>query len=341
MSVQAVRVSQKVLRGTCLKVTSYYRLLFLVSNSHFSFLQCFQAGVICGGKCKCADCQNYAGSQALIDKRRKIKDQRGADFAMRVADEAWKGTNRKRTAPPPPAPPARRIAHGPSMPIPSPATGRLHPTHMMHASPRGPPAQHGGSHHPHYMSHHGMMMGPPMGGSMGMGGMAYSPMGMPPMTPVGYQKPLTMSHGDHRGMYPPTPAPGIPTPAAATRPLAPLASAAKTITPVAPITVTSSAVAVAATTDTASKTTRMTPRTPGIRVKFDPASSRKKLKLSPGSAEPTYAYFGTNTPEQTKTTALAVFSFLSNSDVYNASLVSKKWSQLAVDEELWKFTAIS
>ena len=37
------------------------------------------------------DCQNYAGSQALIDKRRKIKDQAGADFAMRVADEAWKG----------------------------------------------------------------------------------------------------------------------------------------------------------------------------------------------------------------------------------------------------------
>ena len=41
-------------------------------------------------ECKCVDCMNFAGSQKLIDKRRKIKDQRGAELAMKVAQDAWK-----------------------------------------------------------------------------------------------------------------------------------------------------------------------------------------------------------------------------------------------------------
>jgi hypothetical protein len=47
--------------------------------------------------------------------------------------------------------------------------------------------------------------------------------------------------------------------------------------------------------------------------------------------------FGKKYPEQPKTTALAIFSFLSNDDLYNAGLVCKSWSQLAMDGELWKF----
>lgn len=245
------------------------------------------------------DCLNYAGSQALIDKRRKIKDQRGADFAMRVADEAWKGkapgppgNSGQKPAPPHPSSASRR------RPIPSPmGPGRLGPPphHMMHATPRGPPPHHHPSHHhphPHYMGHPHMMMGPPIG---------YSPMGMP-MTPAGYPP-----HPDAHGMYPPPPGP--PPSSRKHAPLAP-----KSVTPA-----------------------MTTPRTPAVRIQFDPATSRKKRKLSSGELEPTLPYFGDDLPKQPKTTALAIFAFLSNDDIYNAGLVCKSWSRLAVDEELWKF----
>lgn len=54
------------------------------------YCECFEAGVVCGEKCKCQNCQNFIGSQALIDRRRKIKDHRGAEYAMRSSDHAWK-----------------------------------------------------------------------------------------------------------------------------------------------------------------------------------------------------------------------------------------------------------
>merc|ERR1712146_125236 len=69
------------------------------------------------------------------------------------------------------------------------------------------------------------------------------------------------------------------------------------------------------------KNTATSPRTPGIRIKFDPATSRKKRKLIPGEMEPTKPYFGEKIQEQPKTTALAVFAFLSNDDLYHAGLV--------------------
>lgn len=174
---------------------------------------------------------------------------------------------------------------------------------MMHPSPRGPPpgppppGHHGPP--PHYMGHP-MMMGPPMG---------YSPMGMP-ITP-GYPNPpphMGPPGEPPHGMYPPPPG----HPAASRHPGAP--PPPKNVTPVAP-----------------------TPRTPAVRVQFDPQSSRKKRKLSPGEHEPTLKIFGPEYPEQPKTTALAIFSFLSNDDLYNAGLVCKQWSQLAIDGELWKF----
>jgi hypothetical protein len=76
--------------------------------------------------------------------------------------------------------------------------------------------------------------------------------------------------------------------------------------------------------------------TKGIRLGYDPYSSKRKRKLSPGQDQETFTYFG-ELPKQPKTTALAIFSFLSNDDIYNAGLVSNQWSQLAMDEELWQF----
>ena len=47
------------------------------------YCECFSAGVVCGGNCKCEGCKNFVGSQALIDMRRKMKDTKGATISMR------------------------------------------------------------------------------------------------------------------------------------------------------------------------------------------------------------------------------------------------------------------
>jgi hypothetical protein len=86
-----------------------------------------------------------------------------------------------------------------------------------------------------------------------------------------------------------------------------------------------------------SNVVKITPATPAIRVPYDPSTSRKKRKAG-DAPEATLAYFGGKLPEQPKTTALSVFSFLSNSDLINgAGLVCKRWNRLSKDEELWKF----
>jgi hypothetical protein len=81
----------------------------------------------------------------------------------------------------------------------------------------------------------------------------------------------------------------------------------------------------------------VSPKTPAVRITFDPATSRQKRKVTAGEVEPTAPYFGRHYPEQPKTTALAIFSFLTNDDLYHAGLVCKQWSKLAMDNELWRF----
>lgn len=76
-------------------------------------------------------------------------------------------------------------------------------------------------------------------------------------------------------------------------------------------------------------------RTPAIRAIFDPFSSRRKRKK--GDVEKLFPYFGPKSPNQPKVTTLAIFSFLTNAELYKASLVCKSWNKLAMDEELWKF----
>ena len=250
---------------------------------------------------------NYAGSQALIDKRRKIKDRPGADYALRISDERWKSGSGSSGRKAPPPPPHRRP------PIPSPVIGMPPPHHMMHPSPRGPPPQ--GSHgYPRPPPPHRHYMGPPppmIGHGHSHPHMGYPPMGMP-VTP-GYHGPphrLSSGEGLPHSMYRP---PHSSRPPSAGKPMP---------TP---------------TMKDHSKNTAVSPRTPGVRIQFDPATSRKKRKVTPGGIEPTKPYFGKNIPQQPKTTALAVFAFLSNDDLYHAGLVCKRWSGLAMDGELWKF----
>lgn len=196
---------------------------------------------MCAGKCKCVDCLNYVGSQALIDKRRKMKDHRGAEMAMRIADEAWKGgthsaprgLNPRGLKPSPVgaqrAPPLPPM-HPMMQPSPSP--------HHHRGQPPPPP-------HPHYM------MGPPMG---------YSPMGMPPAVTPAYGRGATARGQAHPGSTRRNEAfKGEPMvdPTRQQQPQYRQQQYGRT-----PKTVT--------------------PRTPGVRIGFDPHSSKKKRKLGPG-----------------------------------------------------------
>ena len=191
---------------------------------------------MCAAKCKCVDCLNYVGSQALIDKRRKMKDHRGAEFAMRIADEAWKGGKH---AGPPRGMNPRGMAH-PSPP--GPHGG--HPMPMPHMMQPSPSPHHHGPPPPHYM-----------GPMMGHAHMGYSPMGMPPVTP-GYV------HGKQQ-MMPPSGA----RRAEVTRSAPKEDTKQKGRTPMA-----------------------NTPRTPAVRLGFDPHSSKKKRKLNPGAKVSSFSF---------------------------------------------------
>ena len=79
------------------------------------------------------------------------------------------------------------------------------------------------------------------------------------------------------------------------------------------------------------------PKAKGVRKEFDATSLRKKRKTGTEQEEETFEYFGPAPPKQPATTALHVFSYLSNADLYKAALVSKSWHGLAMNEELWKF----
>ena len=279
------------------------------------YCECFEGGITCSAKCKCVQCQNYVGSQALIDRRRKIKDHKGADRVMRAADEFWKGNNPNvpmqigpgviRNPPPPPPPgmfpsPAgphqhqHQHRHGHQM-------GGHHPgaSHMrMHRHhPMMSPSMHGGPHH--YMAPPHVMMGHPMG---------YSPVAMHPNpTP-----PFQSSGGMHRSVA---------------RTGGGAGSGGSTSN-------NSSSKRRHGTSQYRMPSLTTTPKTPASRRGFDPHSSKKKNR---GEKEKANLYFGSRNPSQTKNSALAIFSFLSNDDIYNASLVSKAWSKMSLDEELWQF----
>lgn len=47
--------------------------------------------------------------------------------------------------------------------------------------------------------------------------------------------------------------------------------------------------------------------------------------------------FGRKNPGVTKPCALEVMSYLDNADLYNASIVSRLWEGLALDEALWEY----
>jgi len=257
------------------------------------YCECFQGGIVCGQKCKCVDCKNYIGSQALIDRRRKIKDYPAAEAAMKSAEKVWKDTTAS--------------GGGGSMVMGGWAQG----SPILHNPARGPPPRgstmmmspmslpgYGASphHHPGYPSQHHYQQ---------------SPYGMAPhhshgpYTPHHPHGPYSASRAEggprqQQQQHPPRSAPQKQPPSYDLHP-AMGASAS--------------------------------PITHNFERRLNRQLRRKEMS---DKMEPKAAYFGPDLQNQTKTVALSVFSYLTNDDLFNASIVSKKWCDVAFDKGLWR-----
>lgn len=237
------------------------------------YCECFQGGVVCGEKCKCVNCKNYVGSQALIDRRRKIKDHKGAETAMMSAEQAWKGNTPPDMARSGPVVWAQSpIVHEPLRGMPM----KTSPLVAFGSSPHQPGGYHPSQHHPRSagmihqspMMYHGMAPPHPIYSvSMADG----TPIHQQQRQPWSAQKP-SQSYDRHY--------------------------------------VTSKS------------------RTPSFQRRLHDVRSKEISERK----EP---YFGPNVPGQTKTTALVVFSYLTNDDLFNASIVSKRWCDVSFDKALW------
>jgi len=351
------------------------------------YCECFEAGVMCGSKCKCVECLNYVGSQALIDRRRKIKDHRGAEMAMRSADEAWKSgraTPVGRGTPVGGASTQTVQQRGPGEPPSSAGRGtpvggmppHVAHAHMAYASPGHPPYGHPPPPHMYGMSPQGgpphMVPPPPhyMGGppphppSMVIGHPAHGPPPprYSPMGPMSHYQGQGGTAGGTAGVA----GPSSSTPASARKGKAkstprskqgqsstktsgggksakqggggkarPATARGGGVIPTTPMT---SKVSSASQTLGSSGSVGGSGGPAPSRIDFDVASKRRKRRARfGGNEEPLRGIFGRGLPKQTETTALGIFSYLSNDDLYNASLACRGWNSLAMSEELWKF----
>ena len=274
---------------------------------------------------------NRAGSQKLIDKRRKMKDSVGADFAMREAEKTWRAQapqQRKpsvvppRRVPPMPTPTSSQGAPGrPGMPGPPPAMHHRMvqpspPSSGPHRPPGYPPS--GGRGHPHYMY-------------MGMNhAMGYSPM-------VAHAPPPSITPGGPRYPHPPRPGTGgeehqgsanngFPQPPQHNPRPHPLAAGPQPVPSTAPRT---------SSEDSATKK-RVSPTevSPGAhpesptetKVETPCPSSSKRPNLQLPEVPPAFSYFGPLLPAIPRETAKNIFSYLPKQELHNhLSSVNKLW----------------
>jgi len=258
-------VRAKAMKDTKLKNPSAFEIrVNKTENSHSTgckckkskclkkYCECFDLGIVCGVKCKCENCKNFSGSDELLERRRKIKDHKGAEEVIRQ-----KAKNED----------SKKPVQVPNPPQP------LYPLSVLPAQ-----AQH----------HLNMMLRSPYGyGHWAHQNAMQSPLGIPPGTPA-YQR-----------FYPHQPTPQARPQMGNHQMKTPLLKSPKT--PVA---------------------------------RRDPLSA-KKSKNSENAIKK--EYFGPSNGSQEKRAAIGIFSFLSNEELYNASIVSKVWSSLATDDELWQF----
>lgn len=133
------------------------------------YCDCFQAGIICGESCKCKDCENYKGSQKLIDRRTKIKDTKGAELAMTASDEIWRGEQPAQVTPAAAAPPSstasRRRGSPASSYSSSPASMLDDPSAVTSMHPQFDAGSAGHSRHPAEIGYSPASMRTPMHGA--------------------------------------------------------------------------------------------------------------------------------------------------------------------------------
>eukprot|EP00557_Chaetoceros_sp_GSL56_P000558 CAMPEP_0176491422 /NCGR_PEP_ID=MMETSP0200_2-20121128/8421_1 /TAXON_ID=947934 /ORGANISM="Chaetoceros sp., Strain GSL56" /LENGTH=906 /DNA_ID=CAMNT_0017888845 /DNA_START=190 /DNA_END=2907 /DNA_ORIENTATION=- len=208
------------------------------------YCECFESGFVCSSKCKCSDCQNFPGSKLLVERRKKVKDNKVVEDPMRQPNNTDVVVSSAGRNPPPPMYPPSST---PMM--------NYHGMAMMMNSPN-------------FMPHHGPVMLPP--------NRMYSP--SPAYHPF-YQH-------------------NMPTPQM-------------------PPTVKKQAHSVVL----------KNPKTPSRR---DPLKSKKEV-----GEVIMKDYFGPTNGLLDKRAVIGIFSFLSNEELYNASIVSKTWSKIATDDELW------
>lgn len=233
------------------------------------YCECFQAGVVCGDNCKCSGCQNFEGSLALTDRRRKMQNSKDKD--------------RIRTYP------ARGSMSDSKVPAHLPIYGQ---SPLLHD-----PKRHGMLPHMKTPIHHPFMASQP----------PFQP-GMPMM--MQGQSPMNYSYG--MMFQTPFSAQGVPRPVAYSAPPG-RNDFPGTQLPVYPQYSVDS--------------------TTSVRKGFNPHTS---TNLTLKSMESRDSYFGPCVPKTSRSTALHVFSFLTNEDLFNASIVSKSWSSLAFDQHLWQ-----
>jgi hypothetical protein len=248
------------------------------SSCLMKYCECFQSNIFCGGKCKCSSCKNFHGSQALIDRRRKIKDNRGAEKALRPSDELWQTSSVFLDN-------SIMTATKPSVPSQSLSVSQrfLTPGSIPSYSSLNNPSSQLGSLVTPVQGTHPFI---PQKSSGRVAPMTYTSGGMKPAHATDYRGPYSQALG--KGSLPATFKPPNQSPHLTT------------------------------------------PRTPKKRRCFDFNPEKREDLEQPCSL------FGSNVTI-CKGIALQIFSFLPNDAIYNASLVSREWNKISLDEELWQY----
>lgn len=228
------------------------------------------------------DCENRAGSQKLIDKRRKMKDTKGIEFAVRISQEVWKSQNSVPSKPV--SEPRQHVAVATPSSSRSEAAVSSHQRMYSHNRPPHPPVH--GYMHPGYM-------GPPV-----MAHLGYSPMGVPPVTPLYGQYHHPMEVHQHPSKETPSQVKQTVSDKGKKRSLDDISLVMTNTRPVP------------------------------VRIEFDNDSARKKTVDGDEAKEP-IRYFGATNPSLPRTVVVGIFRFLSNKEFARAGLVDKAWNKLA------------
>lgn len=246
-----------------------------------------------------------------------MKDTQGAEFAMRVAHEAWRnpGSSRKPS----------RILTAPANSV------VLQSARAPHAS--STPGTMPGHPFLHATSYRGV----PAPASLGYAGIPVHSQRLP------YHADPRIYQGGHPHPLPPrrhpdlataTPAKLKATPPDASRssqllltknntdPRQTQASASDTQLDINCV----------AEQETVKVTPGETPKSPSSRIHLNPEEDLEERQVG---REIRLRYFG-SLPPLTKTTALTILSYLPHSDVCKCTLVSKQWQDLSMEERLWK-----